>query len=207
MTQSNAVFQCQDLASQRGEKILFRQLGFSLQSGALLVVQGDNGRGKSTLLQILSGLLPPSHGSITYKDEPLRRSGLFLQELLFIGHKVAVKPEFTVKEDLTYWAKLRGDDALIDAALDYFDLTYYQDTRCGELSAGWQQRVALARLLAVPAKLWILDEPTNNLDAHATSLFNSLVMSRVEQGGIVIMASHGIVYNKEIKTLDINMFE
>jgi heme exporter protein A len=79
---------------------------------------------------------------------------------------------------------------LLPAALKFYGLTPYKDCLARELSAGWQRRVALSRLIIAPCKLWLLDEPTNFLDEEAVMLTASLIESRVKQGGIVIAASH-----------------
>lgn len=179
-----------DITCFRGEKPVFQHLGFSLQDGALLLLKGPNGSGKTTLIKLLSGLLPPDEGQILWDGQPIENNAAFKRELMLIGHKSAVKLDSTVEENLLFWGKLYGTEMLVPAALKFYGLTRYKDVPARELSAGWQRRVALARLIVAPCRLWLLDEPTNFLDEEAVILTASLIESRVTQGGIVVVASH-----------------
>jgi heme exporter protein A len=181
---------CDRIACRRGETPLFHNVGFCLQGGSLLLLKGPNGVGKTSLIKILAGLLPPRHGDVLWNDAPVRGNAEFKRELMYIGHKSAVKMDSTVEENLHFWGKLYGTELLVPAALKFYDLTKFKDTYAGQLSAGWQRRVALARLIVAPCKLWLLDEPTNFLDDEGVVLTASLIESRVTQGGIVVVASH-----------------
>lgn len=179
-----------NLSSTRGEKTLFSKLGFSLLPGALLLLKGPNGSGKTTLIRMLAGLSPPDKGSITWQGEPIKANAHYKRELMYIGHKSAVKPHGTVQENLEFWAALYSTQTLLPAALAFYGLEKLKGVPAGQLSAGWQRRVALARLILVPCTIWLLDEPTNFLDDEAVALTGGLIESRVTQGGIVIVASH-----------------
>jgi len=181
---------CEDISCVRGDSIIFKNLGFCLSEGTLLLLKGPNGSGKTSLLKILCGLLPPDSGQILWNGESIATNDAFKNDLMMIGHKSAVKADLTVEENLTFWAKLYNTELLLPAALKFFDLTRYKDVPAAQLSAGWQRRVALARLIVAPCKLWLLDEPTNFLDDEAVTLVASLIESRVTQGGIVVVASH-----------------
>ncbi len=161
-----------------------------LKPGALLLLKGPNGVGKTTLIKALAGLAPPETGNILWKDEPIKDSVTFKRDLMYIGHKSAVKLDSTVEENLAFWARLYDTEILVPAALKFYDLTKFKDVPASQLSAGWQRRVALARLIVAPCNLWLLDEPTNFLDDEAVMLTASLIESRVMQGGIVVVASH-----------------
>ncbi len=181
---------CDNLLCERGDKIIFNKLGFCLQAGSLLILKGANGSGKTTLLKILSGLLRPQHGDILWDGEPIHDNYDFKSDLMAIGHKSGVKNDATVYENLEFWAKLYNTEILIPAALSFYDLGKFADVAASQLSAGWQRRVALARLIVAPCRLWLLDEPTNFLDEEAVILTANLIETRVKQGGIVVVASH-----------------
>lgn len=181
---------CENLRCVRGEKVIFDHLGFCLQEGALLLLKGANGSGKTTLLKILSGLMAADRGKIYWEGREIADNQDFKRELMMIGHKSGVKGDATVLENLEFWARLYDNEILIPAALSFYDLKRFADIPAAQLSAGWQRRIALARLIVAPCKLWMLDEPTNFLDEDAVILTASLIESRVQQGGIVVVASH-----------------
>jgi heme exporter protein A len=161
-----------------------------LQEGTLLLLKGPNGSGKTSIIKILCGLLSADSGQVLWDGEPTENNDFFKRDLMMIGHKSAVKSDLTVQENLEFWAGLYDTHMLVPAALRFFDLNIYKDALAGQLSAGWQRRVALARLIVAPCKLWLLDEPTNFLDDDAVLLMASLIETRVKQGGIVVVASH-----------------
>lgn len=156
----------------------------------MLLLKGANGSGKTSLIKQIAGLLPVDEGQILWNGQPIIANEEYKRDLMYIGHKSAVKLDSTVEENLTFWGKLYGTEMLIPAALKFYDLAKFKDTPTGQLSAGWQRRVALARLIIAPCRLWLLDEPTNFLDEEAVALTAGLIESRVKQGGIVIAASH-----------------
>lgn len=181
---------CENLACERSGALLFAGMGFCLQEGTLLLLKGPNGSGKTSLLRLLSGLAQPSAGSVTWAGQAVAGSEAFRKDLMLIGHKGAVKLDYTVRENVTFWAALWNTALLIPAALRFFGLERFADVPASQLSAGWQRKVALARLIVAPCKVWLLDEPTNFLDDEAVLLTASLIESRVKQGGIVVVASH-----------------
>jgi len=190
MVKCSFMLTCENIACQRGDRIIFKQLGFCLQEGTLLLLKGPNGSGKTSLIKILCGLLPADSGQILWNNEPTENNDSFRRDLMMIGHKSAVKSDLTVQENLEFWARLYDTDMLVPAALKFYDLVGFKDVLAGQLSTGWQRRVALARLIVAPCKLWLLDEPTNFLDDDAVLLTASLIETRVRQGGVVVVASH-----------------
>lgn len=179
-------------------------LHMSLNSGDLLMVQGANGSGKSTLLKAIAGLFPLAEGSIDWNGTPITQSEYYPNNVLYLGHKRGLRLNMSVLDNVKFWARMRRNSELVEAALHYFDLEAVVNVNCYTLSAGWQQRVALTRLLTMPSSLWLLDEPVANLDEGATSLLHSLIMSRIEQKGIVVMTTHAEVQGDQHKILDLN---
>ncbi len=174
---------------------LSRPITHTIEAGNVLVVHGSNGSGKSTLLKMLAGLLPIQQGSVVRNTE---------EAPLYLGHKRGLTPSMSVIDNVAFWAKASGFPELTLAALRYFDLEDAVHTRVADLSAGWQQRVALTRLISMPATVWLLDEPTANLDMAGMALLQSLIQSRAEQGGIVIIASHLPMQGPNVSTLNLD---
>lgn len=178
------------LRYSRGHVLLCENLSFSLNSGELKVIRGANGSGKSTLLQILAGLRTPDAGQIQWEGAPLTDHPDYPMLACYVGHKHGMRPALSVVDNLAFWARLYDSPMLLGAAINFFDLGALAHMPFEALSAGWKQRVNLARLILTPATLWLLDEPTSNLDAHGIGLLQSLLGTRLERGGMIIMASH-----------------
>lgn len=197
---------CGELACRRGGRVLFEGVGFSLAPGSLMLVRGPNGCGKSSLLLMLAGLLAPAEGKILWKGEAISGNVEYQRALAYVGHRNAVKAAWDPQENLAFWAALHGTDMLLPAALRYFDLDRFAGTPCAALSAGWQRRVALARLILMPGAVWLLDEPGNFLDTEGAALAGSLIETRVRQGGIVLVATHAPEQAEGALTLNLEDF-
>jgi heme exporter protein A len=179
-----------DLACRRGERLVFARLGFAVPGGGALVLTGPNGSGKSSLLRLMAGLTPAAAGSIAWDGTPLGEDwAAHRARLQFIGHQDALKPVLTVAETLVFWAGMRGGgDAT--AALACFRLTGLAEWPCRLLSAGQRRRLALARLIASPTPLWLLDEPTTGLDSEAMADLLAAISSHRAGGGRVVLSTH-----------------
>ena len=134
-----------DLACFRGGRMVFAGLSFALRSGGAIQLRGPNGSGKSTLLRLMAGLLAPVAGQVSWHDgaideEPERH---FLR-LHYVGHHDAVKPVLTARENVDFWAKLRGGGADTEMALETLDIGHLADVPGRFLSAGQKRRVAIA---------------------------------------------------------------
>jgi heme exporter protein A len=184
------LFSGADLACRRGERLVFRGLSFALAAGDALLLTGPNGSGKSSLLRLLAGLLPPHGGILAWDGTAIARDpAAHRQRLHFIGHLDAVKPVLTVREAVSFWGGMRGANAA-EVALTRFGLDALATSPCRLLSAGQKKRVSLARLLASPAPLWLLDEPTTGLDAASVGALETIIAEHREIGGIVVVTTH-----------------
>jgi len=172
-----------------------------------MILKGKNGSGKSSLLKVLAGIVPPNEGRVEWNGECIRNHPHFNANVAYLGHRLALQFHMTVSEILGFWARLYDRTELLPAALHYFDLTAYQDMPCEVLSAGWKQRVALARLILSPAKLWLLDEPASHLDDTGLGLMESLIAARKEQGGMVVMSYHGAVGSEHVREINIDDYK
>lgn len=182
---------CHNLTCTRGANPVFTELGFTVGAQTAVVVVGPNGSGKTSLLRIIAGLIPPTTGEVQWFGEPIHKIyGEYCCDMAYLGHNNAIKPELTVEDNLLLWSKLRHTEIMLEAALHYFHLSDKRHLPCHMLSAGWQRRVALARLMVCNARLWLLDEPLANLDEEGRRLVINLINSRISQGGMVVISSH-----------------
>jgi heme exporter protein A len=182
------------LACVRGERLLFRGLGFVLEPGGALVLTGPNGSGKSSLLRLLAGLLPAAAGVLAWNTRPVDEDREAQRaRLLYLGHQEGLKPTLTVGEMLDLHARLRGhaaDPAGALGALGALGIGALLDVPGRLLSAGQRRRVGLARLLVCPAPLWLLDEPTVGLDEAGLAAFRAIAAAHRRAGGAIVAATH-----------------
>ena len=169
-----------DLCLLRGDRCLFQQLDFALNPGELLVVEGTNGSGKTSLLRGIAGLLEFATGHIG--------------DLVWLSHRVGFKEELNLLENLQFEAALRSSSMeKLDAVIERLGLARLTSLPFRYLSAGQQRRVALARLLLANARLWLMDEPFTNLDKAGQALVAELISEHLGGGGLCIVASHQVV--------------
>jgi len=182
------------LACRRGERLVFAGLSFRVAAGDVLLLRGPNGSGKSSLLRCMAGLLAPVAGAQTWDERPIALDPeAHRGRLRYVGHQDAVKPALTVLENLALWQQLHGvsDSAALRRALTALGLDPLAELPARLLSAGQRRRVALARLLATPAPLWLLDEPTTALDDEGVGRFARMAGDHRAGGGLVVLSSHG----------------
>jgi heme exporter protein A len=212
LTEPEANLIAEDLACRRGERIVFTGLSFRLPTGGAFVLTGANGSGKTSLLRILATLLPRAAGRLLWGTGPIETDiAEYRARLHYLGHQDAVKPGLTPRETLAFWAALRGLDSrraprLADAALAAFALAEVADWPCRWLSAGQQRRLALARLLAVPASIWLLDEPTSALDHENQQRLENEIAGHRARGGRVVVASHMPIDIPDATTVSLDAF-
>jgi heme exporter protein A len=191
-----------DLKIARDGQGLVHGLNQRMAGGDLLLVRGLNGAGKSTLLKTVAGLLRPAGGEIRINGARLTADSQ--PRPLFFGHKRGLTLSMSVADNVKLWARATDNEELYEAALHYFDLDELREVPLHTLSAGWQQRVALTRLITMPATVWLLDEPTANLDSDGMRLLHSLIETRLEQGGIILMTTHAEIQGEHVKQLNIS---
>ena len=184
-----------NLTCARGDAVVFAGLDFDIARGGIVVARGANGSGKTSLLRLAAGYLAPSVGEIRrdgtpVADDPQRHRA----SLHYIGHLDAVKPALSVAENLTFWGHALTAKAGtlprpgVGQALDRMGLAGLADMPARYLSAGQRRRLALARLVASPRPLWLLDEPTASLDAAGMETVLDLVSDHRSGGGMVLAA-------------------
>ncbi|GDX85307.1 cytochrome c biogenesis ATP-binding export protein CcmA [Methylococcaceae bacterium] len=182
--------EARNLSCIRDERILFSDLNFTLNSGQVLLIEGRNGAGKTSLLRILTGFRKPDEGDLFWNNELIDDTQEFYQDTAYIGHNNGLKESLTAEENLHYAQALAISTLTIDDALEQVGLNGYQETFVRFMSAGQKRRLALARLLCTHKPLWILDEPFTSLDRASIKLFEKFIETHANQGGLVIMTSH-----------------
>jgi heme exporter protein A len=200
LTAPNNVLRVSNLGCIRGERVLFKNLTFDLNSGKLLYIQGENGSGKTTLLRTLCGLSIPAVGEITWNDQLIKTLAEdYTGQVLYIGHLASIKDDLTAIENIQFSISLSGYTVSRDqavSALEALGIARCADLPTRVLSQGQKRRIALAQLwlqnnpLQIP--LWILDEPFTALDSNMVKTLTQHIETYVRNGGMVIFTSHQI---------------
>ena len=190
------------LACRRGERLVFAGLDFTVPAGGALVLTGRNGSGKSSLLRLMAGLTPPETGLLAWDGRDIAEdAGAHRARLHFIGHADALKASLTVTETLLFWAGMRDGSDDVAPALAHFRLGPVAEWACRLLSAGQRRRLALARLVASRAPLWLLDEPMTGLDAEAQGDLLAAIARHRNTGGQVVLSTHAPLALADAATL------
>jgi heme exporter protein A len=183
-----------NLGCARGERRLFSGLNFSLRAGNALQAFGANGCGKTSLLRIVCGLTAPVAGEVRWDGKDIRRMGEeYFGSIAYVAHQTGVKDELNPIENLRISSGVAGhalSKTEAQVILERVGLSKQRHLPARLLSAGQRRRLALSRLLALQARLWILDEPLASLDDEGAALARNLIGEHLDAGGIAIIATH-----------------
>jgi heme exporter protein A len=177
----------------RGDLHVLKGVSLRVSPGEIVHVAGPNGTGKSTLLRVLTGLLHPEQGAVTWCSRAIDRfRSEYQSQLSYLSHEPALKADLTALENLRFAVglKRRVLPAELRDALRDTGIAHCADLPARVLSAGQRRRVGLARVLAMHASLWLLDEPFANLDAQGSELVSQLLRSHVVRGGLAVVVAH-----------------
>ena len=191
-----------DLSKSIDDRVILRNLSLTIEAGQFLAVLGANGTGKSTLLKILSTLIPPSTGELRLFGRrasggsvPLRRN------IGLVGHQSMLYRDLSAAENLQFFATLYGVADPIGRArrmLDMIGLSERASEPVKNFSRGMVQRVAIARALLHDPALLLADEPFDGLDAPSSESLEKLLGQLSEAGKTIVMVNHDIEQSLEI---------
>ena len=170
------------------DKNLFSDLSLCLLPSSIMYIVGENGSGKTSLLRATAGIGECTSGNISFKGKNI--SELPKAYSTYIGHNLGLKQELTVFENLKYYSSFYNSLEALEASIHYFRLQNILYKKCYELSSGTKKKVALSKLLSCQSDLWLLDEVETNLDAENKQLLNNLIISKANNGGIILISTH-----------------
>ncbi len=178
----------QGLTCIKQDRTLFNEFSLHVNAGELIHLVGPNGAGKTSLLRLLVGLSMPDSGHVNITSAPDTD-----YPLLYLGHKLGLNRFLSSIENLSFWAQMHGittTESQLYELLARFDLVGLEDVPSGQLSAGQQRRVSLARTQLMNTSLWVLDEPFTSLDISGVAFMQQCIDTFINQGGAVLLTSH-----------------
>ncbi len=192
----DVLLEARDVSRRFGRRWAVRRVDVAFPAGTVTTLLGHNGAGKSTLLGLLSGQLRPNEGQVLAfgadLHDPPDRAAL-RQQLGILGHLPFVYPELTGVENLRFMASLYGrpaDEPRLTELLDFVGLRASAHRPARTYSRGMVQRLALARLMAQDARIWLLDEPTTGLDVQGRALLVDVLARGKAEGRAIALVTH-----------------
>ena len=166
-----------NVACVRGGRVLFEHVSFALPAGEAMIVLGPNGVGKSSLLRLAAGLLTPAAGRV-----------IASVPVALADERPALDAALPLGRALAFWSGAGGGDTR--DALAAVGMEHLSAVPVRMLSTGQRRRASLARTLTSGAPLWLLDEPSNGLDAVGITMLEGLIVAHRLRGGSVVVATH-----------------
>ena len=174
---------------------VLRQINLAITEPSIYVVLGPNGAGKTTLLRTIGGILEPHRGTVAFDGQDVYRSRETRRRMSYLSHLNALPEEMTVREALDFYASIEGGD--IGKVMETLQLGPLADTKVPKLSQGQKKRVSIAKTLLNDRDLYLLDEPTSNLDPAMAKEVRDLLLE-FSKRKIVLYSSHNLYEAKEI---------
>ena len=172
-----------------------------------ITLEGPDGSGKTSLMRVLSGLLPPRAGRVLWQGkDTAEEPAPWRRALAWLGHDNAIKPQLSVSENLAFWARLTPAARGVDEALEEVGIGHLADLPAAMLSAGQRRRLALARLGLTRGGCWLMDEPTVTLDTASLARLSAMIARHRADGGLAVIASHDALDLPGAQSLDLSGF-
>jgi ABC-2 type transport system ATP-binding protein len=191
-----AVLEAKDLCKFYGSVLAVQDVAFTLEPGQVLGNLGPNGSGKSTTVKMLTGLLQPTHGEVTYDGQNIHKDLIAYRKVLgYVPEEPNLYPHLTGEEYLDMVGTLRAmpqsrKDTRITSLLELFSLWPHRHVTLGSYSKGMRQKILWIAALMDNPEVLILDEPLSGLDVTSVLIVKSLTQALSAQGKSVFYCSH-----------------
>ena len=184
----------QNLSLERLDKKIFENINFSLGTNKIVMLKGRNGSGKTSLLKSVLCILEPTSGSMFWKGKPINKTLYdFYNNVTYISDKTSSVRQLTIANNIKIWKRTflsKLDNNQIDGILSNLNLTNLIDKKVNTLSLGEIKKLELLRLVLEEKKIWILDEPLNNLDSDTIEILAQTFEDHCDNGGSILFSTH-----------------
>src|SRR5512136_617852 len=181
-------------AGYGGEEVIHR-ISLIMTEPSIYVVLGPNGAGKTTLFRTICGILKPFSGQAKFDDVDLFTSKEARRRIAYLSHLNALPEEMTVFNALKYYADVEGGD--VEHVLDLLSLSDLRDKKFSSLSQGQKKRVSVGKIFLRERDLYLLDEPTSNVDPKVSKEIRELLIE-LSKNKFVLYSSHNLYEAREI---------
>lgn len=186
-----------DVSSGYNGQIVLNNISFKLQEPSIYVVLGPNGAGKTTLFRTIAGILEPYSGKILLDDQNITTSGKTRTRISYLSQYNAMPEEMTVYNALKFYSDIEGGDP--DKVIDLLDLGELKNKRFSDLSQGQKKRAAIAKVFLHESELYLLDEPTANLDPAVSKEIRDIIL-KLSKDKMILYSSHNLYEATDIGT-------
>ena len=203
-----------NLTKKFGNNMIFKNLNLDINTGEIITIIGDSGKGKTTLLRCLAGLEKIDNGTIEISGKKLVKNGEYapfktqkeiLKNIGIVFQNYGLFPNLTVGENL---GMICNDNEKIDEFLRKFKLIEKKSLYPANLSGGQKQRIAIIRTLLLNPQIILFDEPTSALDNKNRGKIVELIDNLKERGFAIMIVTHDfkLISNLDCKIFDINNY-
>jgi ABC-2 type transport system ATP-binding protein len=197
LPEGTASLTCRSVQSGYQNKPVLHDVSFTVDTPSVYVVLGPNGAGKTTLFRTIAGILRPTYGEVLIDGVPIGQQAS-RDRLHYLTHVDGMPDGLTVREGLDFYAQVeRATRSDVERVLDQLEIREFSDNFISKLSAGQRKRVAIARIFLREREIYLLDEPTANLDPKVAREIRTLILN-LSKDRIVLYSSHNLFEAREI---------
>jgi ABC-2 type transport system ATP-binding protein len=186
-----------DLSAGYGVEEVIHRISLKLTQPSIYVLLGPNGAGKTTLFRSICGILRPFSGQVRLDEFDLFSSKEARRKVAYLSHLNALPEEMTVYNALNYYAGIEGGD--VEHVIDVLSLGDLRDKKFSSLSQGQKKRVSVGKIFLSESDLYLLDEPTSNVDPKISREIRGL-LTELSKDKFVLYSSHNLYEAREIGT-------